>query len=113
MENTPIMLHILINVLFYTKIIWIILLVVITERLFEGQDTILDNYDIGKIYTDIDDIWNILIGVLLVYLYNHLTQKTVCISGHTKLYLYLFGIMTVVEHFYVIYKRKDHVVNFL
>jgi len=35
------------------------------------------------------------IGILLVYLYNHLTPKRVCIEGHPKLYLYGFGILSI------------------
>ena len=105
MENMPITLYILINLLFFTKIIWGILLVFILERLFEEQNTILDNYDIRKIHTYVDDILNILMGILLVYLFNHLTTSKVCIEGHTKLYLYVYGIMTILGHLYAVYRR--------
>ena len=36
------------------------------------------------------------IGILLVYLYNHLRPSKVCIEGHTKLYLYTFGILSII-----------------
>ena len=42
------------------------------------------------------DIFTLTIGLLLIYLYNHLTPREVCIKGHTKLYLYSFGILSLV-----------------
>ena len=42
------------------------------------------------------NLFTILIGLLLIYLYNHLTPKEVCIEGHAKLYLYSFGILSLV-----------------
>ena len=53
-----------------------------------------------KIDEDIEDllhdIFTLTIGLLLIYLYNHLTPREVCIKGHTKLYLYSFGILSLV-----------------
>jgi hypothetical protein len=37
-----------------------------------------------------------LIGILLVYLFNHLTSTRVCIDGHEKMYLYTFGILAAI-----------------
>jgi len=42
------------------------------------------------------DIFTLGIGLLLIYLYNHLTPKHVCIEGHTKVYLYSFGILSLI-----------------
>jgi hypothetical protein len=42
------------------------------------------------------DIFTLSIGILLIYLYNHLTPKQVCVEGHTKFYLYSFGILSLI-----------------
>ena len=31
----------------------------------------------------------------MIYLFHHYTPKKVCIQGHTKLYLYLIGILSI------------------
>ncbi len=41
-------------------------------------------------------IYNITIGLLLIYLYNHLRTKRVCISGRVKNYLYSYGILMII-----------------
>ena len=40
-------------------------------------------------------LFTINIGILMIYLFHHYTPKKVCIQGHTKLYLYLFGIISI------------------
>ena len=35
----------------------------------------------------------LLISILLIYLFNHLTPKNVCIEGQSKIYLYTFGVL--------------------
>lgn len=40
-------------------------------------------------------LFTINMGILLIYLYHHYTPKKVCIEGHTKMYLYLFGILSL------------------
>ena len=56
------------------------------------------------------DIFTMTIGLLLIYLYNHLTPKQVCIEGHTKFYLYSFGILslfgTLQKFFHIYYFRE-------
>ena len=46
--------------------------------------------------TILRNIFTLSIGMLLVYLYNHLTPRQVCIEGHPKLYLYSFGILAII-----------------
>ena len=46
--------------------------------------------------TILRNIFSLSIGMLLVYLYNHLTPIQVCIEGHPKLYLYGFGILAII-----------------
>jgi len=42
------------------------------------------------------NIFTFLIGLLLIYLYNHLTAAKVCIEGHAKMYLYSFGVLSCI-----------------
>lgn len=45
-------------------------------------------------------IYNILMGILLIYLYNtFITEEIVCISGRTKDYLFMFGILMIIGNF--------------
>ena len=41
----------------------------------------------------------LLISMLLIYLFNHLTPKKVCIEGQSKIYLYSFGILVGIGSF--------------
>ena len=87
--------HLLIYILI-VKILWILFTFSHIILTLYGNNTIIKY---KKIIDDIDealrDIFLLLIGLLLVYLYNHLTPSKVCIEGHTKIYLYIFGIVTI------------------
>ena len=62
------------------------------------------------------DLFTLLIGVVLIYLYNHLTPKIVCIEGHTKFYLFSFGILSLVgilqkmfhKYYFREYRELEH-----
>ena len=58
-----------------------------------------DNYYIElneNIEYMLHNFFTILIGSLLIYLYHHLTSKVVCIEGHIKLYLFSFGVLSII-----------------
>ena len=42
------------------------------------------------------DIFTVLIGLLLIYLYHNLSPAKVCISGRSKEYLFSFGILACI-----------------
>lgn len=87
------------------KILWIV-------SLFSG--IFINKYrpQYKMLNENIEDIlhntFTITIGILLVYLYNYFNKSdTVCIEGHTKLYLFSFGVISVIgiaQKFY----RKIH-----
>lgn len=59
-------------------------------------------------------LFTINMGVLLIYLYHHYTPKKVCIEGRTKMYLYLFGILSLLgglKKFIFNILNKDFVFN--
>lgn len=93
-ENS--MLNYLLKYILIVKLLWLLFTFSHIILTFYGKSISLKY---KKIVDDIDDILRVifllLIGVLLVYLYNHLTPAKVCIHGHTKLYLYTFGILTI------------------
>jgi hypothetical protein len=82
----------LILMLFITKISWICAVVVYTYL-----NTTSSKYtDYALIIEDtIHSIFTLLIGIMLIYLFNHLTTDKVCVTGHTKMQLYMLGIFTI------------------
>ena len=76
------------------KFTWIMLLII---KIFLQKYTNGNNLQIIEYTEDITHgIYNITIGLLLIYLYNHLTTKRVCISGKVKNYLYSYGILMII-----------------
>jgi len=56
-----------------------------------------DNLQILGYIEDITHgIYNITIGLILIYLYNNLTKERVCISGKVKSYLYSYGLLMII-----------------
>ena len=88
-------LNILLVALLIVKIGWVIAMGVLLLFKF---DIILHSKDLVKQVDMIEDILHLMltffIGILLVYLFHHLTPAKVCIEGHEKMYLYIFGILS-------------------
>ena len=88
-------LNILLVALLIVKIGWVIAMGVLLLFKF---DIILHSNDLVKQVDMIEDILHLMltffIGILLVYLFHHLTPAKVCIEGHEKMYLYIFGILS-------------------
>jgi len=85
------------NLLFFILILkccWIILLII---KMIIHKYVNDDNLQIIE-YTEYitHGIYNITIGLLLIYLYNHLRAERVCISGKVKNYLYSYGILMII-----------------
>lgn len=90
-------LMILLPILLIIKVSWVLLIVVhfIAKK---------DNYSYGPVIGDSEEavhiFYNILMGVLLIYLYNNLLRPdTVCIDNETKKFLYIFGILMIIGNF--------------
>ena len=76
------------------KFTWIMLLII---KIFIQKYTNGNNLQILEYIENITHgIYNITIGLLLIYLYNHLTKERVCISGRVKNYLYSYGILMII-----------------
>jgi hypothetical protein len=90
-------LNILLLALLIVKIGWIIAMGVL---LLFKYDIISHGSDLREQVETIDHrvhlILTFFIGILLVYLFNHLTSTRVCIDGHAKMYLYTFGILAAI-----------------
>lgn len=86
-------LDILLKLLLLVKIVWVVTLFsrFITTQYYPNYVSLNE-----KIEKTLHNIFMVLIGILLVYLFNHLTTYSVCISGHAKFYLYSFGILSIV-----------------
>lgn len=58
-----------------------------------------DNYYVElneNIEYKLHNLFTLLIGSLLIYLYHIFTSNSVCIEGHAKFYLFSFGILSVI-----------------
>ena len=90
-------LKILLMALLIIKIGWVIamgvLLLVKHDIISHGSDLV---EQIETIEHRLHLTLTFLIGILLVYLFNHLTSTRVCIDGHEKMYLYTFGILAAI-----------------
>jgi len=108
-------LNILLLALLVVKIGWIIAIGVL---LLFKYDIILDTNDSVKQVEMIEDVLHLTltfcIGILLIYLFHHLTQARVCIEGHEKMYLYTFGILSAigsVKKFAYNFDHKTHMIG--
>ena len=76
-----------------------ILLSVVAKR--SGSKEEVEKYTVMN--DRLHSIFTISMGVLLMILFNPKTNsKIVCVDGHTKLFLYLFGVLSilgVIQHF--------------
>jgi len=95
-EKTDIKLHIILLFVLITKVLWIL--------------SLFSHFAIKHYFTDLSDylelnenieyilhhLFTIGLGILMIYLFNNLTPDLVCIKGHTKFYLYSFGILSII-----------------
>jgi hypothetical protein len=92
-----IFLNFLLFALLIVKVGWVI---VLGSLLLLQHDILLHDKDLVKRIETIELILHLtltsLIGILLIYLFHHLTPARVCIEGYEKLYLYTFGILTAI-----------------
>jgi flagellar biosynthesis protein FlhB len=72
------------------KVIWIISVFshFIVKKYYPQYESINNNIENVSF-----DIFTLLIGILLIYLFDYFYKEKVCIEGHTKLYLFSFGIL--------------------
>jgi hypothetical protein len=100
-------LDILLYLLLGVKIIWIIVAILWslihifdTEQQFKTTHNILK-----KLEMSIHIIFSLFLAILLIWLFNHLSPKKVCIDSHTKFTLYILGIMMLLTSLKNIYKE--------
>lgn len=90
-------LMILLPTLLLIKVSWVLLTV--THYIVKKNNY---SYElvIGRTEEVIHIFYNILMGVLLIYLYNNILRPdTVCINNETKKFLYVFGILMIIGNF--------------
>jgi hypothetical protein len=83
----------LILMLFITKIAWIC-----TAIIYAYLNSTSSKYTDKVLVIEelLHSIFTLLIGIMLIYLFNHLTKHKVCVTGHTKMQLYMLGIFTII-----------------
>ena len=100
-------LDILLYVLLGVKIIWLIVaicwsLIVIfdTKNQFRTIHNMLE-----KLELLIHILFSLFLAIILIWLFNHLAPKKVCIDSHAKITLYILGIMMLFTSLKNIYKE--------
>ena len=78
------------KLLIFSKILWIIS---IGLGWFNTHYNFTNKYYLDKFEHYLHLILNILTGILIISLYNHLTKDKVIIEGEVKQCLYIFGIL--------------------
>lgn len=109
-EKKDIFLNIMLIFILIVKVLWVLSLFshfILKSYYSQYHEYIELNNNIEYF---LHDIFTMLIGILLIYLYNHHTPKQVCIEGHAKFYLYSFGILSLIgtlqKFFHVYYFRE-------
>ena len=100
-------LDILLYLLLGVKIIWIIVAlfwslfhIFDTEKQFRTIHNMLE-----KLELLIHILFSLFLAIILIWLFNHLAPKKVCIDSHAKITLYILGIMMLFTSLKNIYKE--------
>ena len=115
-EKKDVKLNMLLIFILIVKVLWLLSLFshfIIKHYLPPDNNYIHLNENIE--YT-LHNLFTILIGSLLIYLYHYLTSKTVCIEGHIKLYLFSFGVLSIIgvlqkmfhKYYFREYRELEH-----
>jgi len=95
-EKNDLILNGILLFVFTTKVLWVL--------------SLFSHFFIKHYFTDLSDylelnehieyllhnLFTFVLGILMIYLFNNLTPDLVCIKGHTKFYLYSFGILAII-----------------
>ena len=95
-EKNDLILNGILLFVFTTKVLWVL--------------SLFSHFFIKHYFTDLSDylelnehieyllhhLFTFALGILMIYLFNNLTPDLVCIKGHTKFYLYSFGILAII-----------------
>lgn len=95
-EKKDVKLNMLLIFILIVKILWVISLF---SHFAIKHYLPHDNYYVElneNIEYMLHNIFTLLIGLLLIYLYHIFTSKSVCIEGHIKFYLFSFGVLSVI-----------------
>ena len=82
----------IIKLLLITRILWISLFFLHMYLVVNNNE-----YEKDVLYVEefVHALFSCLLGVLLVYLFHHLTSRRVCIEGSAKISLYILGIILI------------------
>lgn len=98
-------------VIIFTKITWVffaLLFYYLTTGNYNENHESIFVVSVEEIDHFSHTLFKLGIGILLIYLFNHLTDKKVCIEGETKTNLFLFGIFTIIITLYKYLFRLYH-----
>ena len=84
---------IFISLIFTIKIIFILLTVIYLYLKIKGEDNSIFGKNVFILKKKIEFIFILLMAILLIYLFNPISNKTNLIDKEAKFLLYLFGIL--------------------
>ena len=87
--------EVLLVIILIVKILFISSIVLKFKAIADHDETLV------KRYTEYHDMshksFTFLMGILLIIVFDpHKYPTTVCVSGHTKIYIYLFGLLSII-----------------
>ena len=87
---------IFISLIFTIKIIFILLTVIYLYLKIKGEDNSKFGKNVFSLKKKIEFIFILLMAILLIYLFNPISNKTNLIDKEAKILLYLFGIILLI-----------------
>ena len=77
--------------------LYVLLVVKLLVLYFFLKKRIDPSPEVEKRFESVDKLFMFLLTVLILYLFHPYTKNPVCIDRETKLFLFIFGIMTVIH----------------
>lgn len=111
-QNTP-QFEMFLYFILVVKILYLIAMILNLYASVKGTKSQQERYE--NFQDKMEHLFIILMGILMVILFHPRNKGEVCISGHTKLFLYIFGILSILgiiknfrkEHNYINTKKID------
>jgi hypothetical protein len=92
-RNSPIF-EVFLYFILAVKVLFLVSILLIIKGKIDGNKDEVHKYTLLK--ERLHHLFTILMGILLIILFYPTTIKEeVCVEGHTKLFLYIFGILSV------------------
>lgn len=83
--------------LYFILINKICLILLNLSKINTFDNKFIDNDQFVIYYKFLHDLFNLNIGILLIILFNPISEKYMILTHHIKLFLFVFGILTIIN----------------